>query len=674
MAKIDEIIEARQNAEQYIDPRVYDVRKTATGLTEQERVNNILSTLVDNGIATDWLNDEGIEYVENPTEPTLAKFMSVLDLKDDSEKDEDGQPNPERKTAYEKLIDDYPKKWESWKKKIEADPELGEPAWKTFKKLWRGAVHDRRVAETAKERDKAMTDAPLSYYIPKLGWKNIPDFLPSGWTRTLSEMAFPRTTERVASGNTVQPKDVLLDLGENAAMSVPGTGFVKLGGAAARKAAPRLASAILAAGDALRAKRLGYIPGAGRLMANTAGNTVVPLASEIADNIAYDPGEGMDDRADFSTGDVAVGGLVNQAVGRGLVRGIGPYIDRYGGELRNYGARRIRDFLNSLGKSQKEIGEEWVARARAKAAAPVRISEGLTPDEYTSLAHGVLPDENVAANLDEVVDANVNKRVANLIDDGTLKVVEPNKDWPVKDYEGAYLNNMGLSRSQLGRTKKVIDNGRATADDVDFVKIAEEGSPDLAKKSADDLITEGAIYDEIADNTAGTVKPSALFTGLDLTMDGRPNSIVSRGKAAKVIDENPELYNYAFWKNAPLGAKVQNAVHQAYPSLVINKLGKGEYAPEAVRTFKQDIANDREESRREGARVAVSKVIAANKADLTEEDKKFLNAIREKPDRVTAGYKTEDDPEGSRFKMWLLLRGNDYLRGTGVSRPSWTVE
>lgn len=52
---------------------------------------------------------------------------------------------------------------------------------------------------------------------------------------------------------------------------------------------------------------------------------------------------------------------------------------------------------------------------------------------------------------------------------------------------------------------------------------------------------------------------------------------------------------------------------------------------------------------------------------LTEEDKKWLGAVRENPDML----KFSQD-EG--FKKWLLTRGADLLRGTPMYRPAWDVE
>jgi hypothetical protein len=41
---------------------------------------------------------------------------------------------------------------------------------------------------------------------------------------------------------------------------------------------------------------------------------------------------------------------------------------------------------------------------------------------------------------------------------------------------------------------------------------------------------------------------------------------------------------------------------------------------------------------------------------------------------MKVGYTSNDDPQGRKFKMWLLERGNKLLAETGLVRPTWEAK
>ena len=65
---------------------------------------------------------------------------------------------------------------------------------------------------------------------------------------------------------------------------------------------------------------------------------------------------------------------------------------------------------------------------------------------------------------------------------------------------------------------------------------------------------------------------------------------------------------------------------------------------------------------------------ATKNEDLSETDKKYIEIIKNKPNVMKVGYTSDDDPQGSKFKMWLLERGNKLLAETGLVRPRWEAK
>lgn len=639
-AKISDVITARAFKDDDMDPKFLTARDTTGGATNAFYNNNVIQALGGETGIPAWMAAEGIEYEQEPTMPTLPMFFKVLGISDDPEK-VGGKVNKNRKTAYEKFIDGFTDKDKrnAWKAKITKNPELGDKAWETLTDEWKSAVNDKMNHDIAKAKYDAVHDGTLSGFI----------------TRTM----FPRTTERIANGGDVQAKDVALDIGENIAMSIPGAGFTKVGGMAARKVLPSMVTKAGRAADALRAARMGYVPAAGRMAMNTAGNTVVPLASEIADDIAYDPGEGMDDRANFSAGDVAVGGAVNQAVNRGLIRGIAPYIDRYSGELKAYGARRMRDFFETLGRSKSALGQDFADDVRLAMKDPVvRVFEDqsrITPNELAALKQGenIVPE---GQRLEEFLDNAETQRVIDLIDDGTLTMRD------AKTIAGKIGKRQAQKEKNLAKWEEHYNNEAAAS-----AILGDTEGAIVNKSKAEDL--------NLLRNSGKTLTgatPSDIIRGTANTGDVANSKMMLPEHAREQFMEHPELFNYAYWKNAGTLDKLQNLVHQAWPSLVVNKAGKSDYAPEVTRAFKDDIQENRDKSAYEGKKVEVKKILDAGKASksLTAEDEEFLKDVANNPDILTVGHPTK--PE--KFKLWLLLGGNDKLRGTSAHRPLWDVE
>ena len=374
--------------------RVIDVADTSRtpGLTEELFTNNVLDSLGNGYPAFTSL----LKKSKNPTIPTLENIFKVIDLSDDPEK-VDGKENRNRKTALEKFIENFPKDRGLYRELMLEDERFGEKGYNTLKDLWKKAVNDKMTEDIAKGRRDAVNDGSVSGFI----------------ARTM----FPRTTEHIANTGDYTAKDLLLDFGENVAMSVPGPSWL---------AAPaRVISAIARKGGRAISPT---VAGAGTFLKNLGGNAVVPTAMEFVDDLAYDEGEGMDDRANFSIGDAAIGTAVNQVVNRGLMKLLSPKINEVTGSIqsRSPAIMKMREFLGSLGEGSAKLGDDFANAQRAIAIAPVKSDEQIAKEELNkAVAGSAKPSDVISKETREKAVDNVKKLDA--IDKGKFSMDEVRK-------------------------------------------------------------------------------------------------------------------------------------------------------------------------------------------------------------------------------------------------------
>lgn len=648
MESLNEILNARIAEGNTVPDSVRTIiRDTMAAPTNERYTNQALERL---GDVPAWISGEGVEVVDEPIVPSLAVFFATAGISDDKAKKEG------YKDAKDMFVNGYAKHVKAWNKKIEKNPVLGSQGVKTFKDLWTRAVYDD-ADEKLKEARKNLGDAEANY---GLFTANIPG------SEFITKMAFPRTTERLANTGDWSGKDLALDLGENALMMVPGSGWVKAGGTVARKVAPSLV--LRAANEAKKLANSGsyiapLIPKAVTMTRNVGANAIVPFMAEKADDIAYDVGEGMDDRANFDWGDAIVGTAVNQAVNQGLLRDMLPLVSRYGGVDRkaNSAAKsRIREFMSTLGQSQKKLGNDLVEESRAVVNNPVirMFDDGsqVTMNELEGLKKSVniIPE---GVTFEEFVKAKDVDRVAKMIEEGdlTFKDLKAIKEG-IKENRDAKIQQLKqLIRGYKNEARIAADNG-------------EEQAAAEALSKANDL-----SYIIQKKNTISGATPYDVINGIENSIDVDNARALPSDVVASLFEEKPEMYNYAFWKNAPWYYHVQNAVHQAWPSLVVNKAGKTDYASDVVRATKDITEQNRKESKEQSKKSQVSKIISA-RPELSSTDLKWLNAIKENPDIVKNGYNKGSVKDADDFKMWLLLGGNDLLRGSDVHRPLWDIE
>lgn len=513
MAKISDIINARSQ-DNVIPERVRAARDTTTGATDELYTNNVIEALGGDSNLPNWIKD--VKTVKNPTIPVIGEIVKVIGLDDD-----EGAKQGKGRTAVDKFIEDFPKFQKDWKDAVEGDEKWGKRGWETVKSVWRQAVKDK----AEEERKKAMYDA-------------VNDGTVSGF---ITRGVFPRVTEHLANTGDYGAKDAALDVVENFAMAVPGamwTGApVKaasligkgmawrgLGNTAASRVLANLPGHVTNLSNKIAASWGRNLPGTvamgvGKTARNFAGNAVVPFAMEAADDIAYDEGEGMDERADFSVGDALTGAITNQVVNRGLARlGQGLIPEAAGSvEVRSPAVLKMRQILRSLGQSSHKSGDDFANSVRATASRPARPAGTYTAGEVGQFRNGAgaVDDGVLAITPEEKADASIASAVLDAIDNGDLKLLPKET---VND-----LNTIGKYADEfsLGREKKVAENNaKFVQQEID--KLSDAGRVNAGAIEA----KENQLAGLSAEHDAGTIGDKEY-----------------KQQASKVIREIEELSN-----------------------------------------------------------------------------------------------------------------------------------
>ena len=546
------------------------------------------------------------DRIEEPTIPSMANVIGILGL--DSLGNTVGK---DVRTKEQKFIEDFPKKSARWKKKITNNNVYGERGWETVKEIWKQAIRDRMQADIAKARKKATDDGLYAKY---------------------ASVMFPRSVEHIANTGDFSAKDILADLGENMAMAVPGSVFTGIAGKGLAKVAPKAVKYFSGHGSNIVE---GAVKGAGRVAGNLFGNAVVPFGAEAMDAAIYDDSdEGMEHRADFSTGDAAIGTAINQGVNRGLMRMAGPIIDRFSsGGMARGGITRVRDFLENLGQPFSKKGDDFASSVMLESSVPIRNAGELLESDLERAARGA--SVNSAATT-EAARQNIAKRhVLEAIDNGEIVAIP-------KSGRGA------------GKAAEIQEGG--------------------------DVFLENEIAKKAAENQRYGLEDILDYSGyLKAHPDG--SGLSEKTLAATLSANLPEFYNSAIWHGAGaakkgMADKTLNILNQAIPAWSVNKYGSDPdagqvlaYFPETKKVLDEDREKTHEAPKKRKATADVLRIVSEGDS-LTADDRKYLDAIAKNPDIMKIGYK--DDPGG--FRLWLLERGNRLLQGTSVYRPTFPVK
>ena len=130
---------------------------------------------------------------------------------------------------------------------------------------------------------------------------------------------------------------------------------------------------------------------------------------------------------------------------------------------------------------------------------------------------------------------------------------------------------------------------------------------------------------------------------------------------------------------------ILQAAEMGAPTLIVNRYGKDKDANYALNmaggalaavdgpNVAQVVKDVREKEHQEPKDRKTSKQVEAVKGTtlgLTPRDEKYLQAVADDPSIVQFGFAENPDD----FKLWLLERGHDLLKGTGAHRPIWEIE
>ncbi len=130
---------------------------------------------------------------------------------------------------------------------------------------------------------------------------------------------------------------------------------------------------------------------------------------------------------------------------------------------------------------------------------------------------------------------------------------------------------------------------------------------------------------------------------------------------------------------------IMQAAEMGAPTLIVNRYGKDKDADYALNAFgavlgafkapnvAQMVKDVREKEHQEPKDRKTKKQVETIKGTtlgLTPRDEKYLQAVADDPSIVQFGFAENPDD----FKLWLLERGHDLLKGTGAHRPLWEIE
>lgn len=571
------------------------------------------------------------DRIEEPTIPSMSNVIGILGL--------DSLSNPvgkDARTKEQKFIEDFPKKTDRWKKKITNNNVYGERGWETVKEIWKQALLDRMQADIAKARKKATDDGLYAKY---------------------ASVMFPRSVEHIANTGDFSAKDILADLGENLAMTIPGSAFTGIAGKWLAKFAPKAVKYFSGPGSNIVE---GAVKGAGRMAGNLFGNAVVPFGTEAMDAAIYDDSdEGMEHRADFSAGDAAIGTAINQGVNRGLMRMAGPLIDRFSsGGLERGGMLKARQFLENLGQSFRQKGDDYAADVARRLDTPIIAEAGeITPQGLRSVVHGGSDIMSEGQSRQALEQALAEQAVLKAIDRGEI-TFQPK----FAQYSSNWIKGQGTS----AELKKAITE----LDDA----IKNGATQESIIKAAMNTAIADAVYGK------GTATPiSSLFSYPPYGIRGGDVPMTT-DVLKKVIEKNPaQIINYAAWHGNGGAGKVDrilNTLNQAIPAWTVNKYGSegdADMLLSPTPSLKDALNESRQEvqdaPKKRKATADVLRIVSEGDS-LTADDRKYLDAIAKNPDIMKIGYK--DDPGG--FRLWLLERGNRLLQGTSVYRPTFPVK
>lgn len=341
-----EIIMSRDRRGLPVSDRVHNVVDTTGGLTDEIYNTEIMRTL--GKTAPAYLEES--EWDEEPIVPDLKSVLSKLGIK--------AEDDPTGVKAARKFVEEFPKKHDVWKKKVEKDPSFGTRGWETVYDLFKQTSNDLMNYDIAESRRKIATGE---------------DEEGLGWLQTkIANLMFPRVTEAIKEGREPEANEWGRDIAANAAYAVPVGGIA---GAATRGMAPAI-----------------------KALAQVGSQAAAPVAVATMDNIV-DDSRTMDD---WST-DALVGTLANLGVNKVLAPGIGRAMSSALGKVSSRVPPSVKAILEGT-PTGRELAGETVAQAQRE------VKNAAKEFNSSTLAEGKNPTSKATAStakdILEVADAS----------------------------------------------------------------------------------------------------------------------------------------------------------------------------------------------------------------------------------------------------------------------------
>lgn len=266
-------------------------------------------------------------------------------------------------------------------------------------------------------------------------------------------------------------------------------------------------------------------------------------------------------------------------------------------------------------------------------------------------------------------------KIRNFVDNIGKSSYQQGKDALAKATEDAKLPRVGegqlspeMLNGGIGGVRSIGEQaGKQAEDFVKFSQIVDNLNymPKMEK---------GANINDVAEYLANTPEAKSL---VQRVLEGpyakdamnllRGNKLTPREKFDDIAQQ--ALGTYVVNKyGSRRDADVMTRVLGGAASGLFSMAGE-EVDPKFVQNFTRQEHEDfeNEENRRK-----VEKAI--NGDELSETDKKYIEIVKNNPSVMKVGYTSDDDPQGRKFKMWLLERGNKLLAETGLVRPTWEAK
>lgn len=343
----------------------------------------------------------------------------------------------------------------------------------------------------------------------------------------------------------------------------------------------------------------------------------VPHAMEALDAMAYSPEENLD-RSTYRESDALLGSLTNIVAPKALELKFGR-LNRY------------------LPGSKGKPGMGDVGRAQ--------LDEAIAAGNWTK------PDKETVKAVKEFNKANTQGGEVD-------KVMPEFHENFVNEIETGLPTNSQLDKSRAAGILKYAENNSPSNAAQDYIEAG------FVQKTADDLGYEGA--DQITKGLAETEYFDDILRFSDQalkdanTMDllrYRNPKLATAVDAALEAGSNWAVNKYGSKRDADiiLGG-VSRMLGSIDPSLNLSK--------KLEDSRKKDIENQRTEIKKSQARRILET------PGLEAEDREWLDKLVKNP-KMMEGY---GEGSSSKFKNWLLIRGQDILRGTELFRPTYEAE